>query len=74
MLDKIDNVVEMIFRAKGDKKTLVLAVSGLIAFGVSVGAVAVYEKILHELELDNTNKRPYRPSYLETDEEDDYEY
>ena len=37
-------------RAKKDKKTFTLAVVGIVAFGVAVGAVAVYEKIIGELE------------------------
>lgn len=53
MFDRIDQVVELLLKAKKDKKTTILAIGGLLAFGISVGAVAVYEKILRELEADS---------------------
>lgn len=50
MLNKIDYAVEMLFRAKNDKKTKVLSVGCVVAFGVAVAAVTIYERILKELE------------------------
>lgn len=50
MLNKIDYAVEMLFRAKNDKKTLMLSVGCVLAFGVAVGAITVYERLIRELE------------------------
>lgn len=51
MLNKIDYAVEMLFRAKNDKKTRTLSIGCVVAFGVAVAAVTVYERMLRELEL-----------------------
>ncbi len=72
MLDRIDNVIEMLFKAKQDKKTMILLISCLTSFGVAVGAVAVYESILKELQERNGTsfRHASRPYYTEDDEED----
>ena len=71
MLGRIEYVIEMLFKAKKDKRTYVLSIGCLVAFGVAVGAVAVYESMLRE--LDDQGIRPYNPmhhSYRDDDEED----
>lgn len=77
MLNKIDYAVEMLFRAKNDKKTRVLSISCVVSFGVAVAAVTVYERMLRELETTHEELgSPRRVSYLnhqnyQDDEDDD---
>lgn len=74
MLGRIEYVIEMLFKAKKDKRTYILSVGCLVAFGVAVGAVAVYESMLRE--LDDQGIRPYNRtnrSYRDEDyDEEDY--
>lgn len=77
MLDRIDNVIEMLFKAKKDKQTLVLIIGCLTSFGIAVGAVAVYETMLKELQARNGTayrhaSRPYLREEYDEDDEDDY--
>ena len=65
MLNKIDYAVEMLFRAKNDKKTRVLSIGCVVAFGVAVAAVTVYERMLRELEQTHIGLgSPRRVSYI----------
>ncbi len=57
MLDKIDQAVRILANAKKDKKTLITVVGCVISFGVAVGAIAVYERLIKE--LDDHHGRPF---------------
>lgn len=79
MLNKIDYAVEMLFRAKNDKKTRTLSIGCVLAFGVAVAAVTVYERMLRELEMTHRELgSPRRVSslnyqrYEDEDEDGDY--
>lgn len=80
MLNKIDYAVELLFRAKNDKKTKVLSIGCVVAFGVAVAAVTVYERMLKELEQTHTELgSPRRVSSLnyqryQDDNEDEEDY
>ena len=83
MLNKIDYAVEMLFRAKNDKKTRVLSIGCVVSFGVAVAAVTVYERMLRELEETHRGLgSPRRVSSLnyqryqvnDEDEDDDRDY
>lgn len=80
MLNKIDYAVELLFRAKNDKKTKVLSIGCVVAFGVAVAAVTVYERMLKELEQTHIELgSPRRVSSLnyqryQDDNEDEEDY
>ncbi len=81
MLNKIDYAVELLFRAKNDKKTRILSIGCVVAFGVAVASVTVYERMLKELERTRVELgSPRRVSSLnyqryqddDVDDEEDY--
>lgn len=81
MLNKIDYAVELLFRAKNDKKTRILSIGCVVAFGVAVASVTVYERMLKELERTHIELgSPRRVSSLnyqryqddDVDDEEDY--
>ena len=81
MLNKIDYAVELLFRAKNDKKTRILSIGCVVAFGMAVASVTVYERMLKELEGTHVELgSPRRVSSLnyqryqddDVDDEEDY--
>lgn len=51
MSDKIDHVIEILTKAKRDRRTLVIVAGCVISFGVAVGSIAVYERLIRELDI-----------------------
>lgn len=70
MLDKIDHAIEILAKAKKDKRTFTLVVGCVVSFGVAVGAIAVYERLLRELDVSNGESyfKHDRTSYYRDDE------
>lgn len=71
MLNKIDHALEILAKSKRDKKTMSMVIGCVISFGVAVGAIAIYERLMDE--LDESSERSYfrreRPVYYEEDDE-----
>ena len=69
MLDKIDHAIEILGKAKTDKRTFVMVVGCAVSFGVAVGAIAIYERLIKE--LDDTHGKSFfereRRSYFDED-------
>ena len=70
MLDNIDHAIEILNKAKKDKRTFTLVVGCVVSFGVAVGAIAVYERLIRELDVSDGQSyfKPGRPSYFEDEE------
>lgn len=70
MLNRIDHAIEILGKAKKNKHTLALVVGCVISFGVAVGAIAVYERLVKELDAGNGQSyfRNERSAYF-TDED-----
>lgn len=50
MLNRIDHAIEILGKAKKDKRTLTMVIGCVVSFGVAVGAIAVYEHLVKELD------------------------
>lgn len=49
MSSRLDHVVDILSNAKRDKRTLIIVSGCVISFGVAIGAIAVYERLIKEL-------------------------
>ena len=74
MINKIDHAIDILSKAKNDKKTMILVVGCVVSFGVAVGAVTVYERLVKELGVGNGHSyfNQGRSRYYEDYEEDEY--
>lgn len=53
MLSRVDHVIDIIDKAKRDKRTLIAVAGCVISFGVAIGAIAVYEHLMKELDAED---------------------
>lgn len=56
--DRVDQAIELIIKARKDKKTFALAVGSLVALSLAVGAISIYERMMAELEDSDSNEIP----------------
>lgn len=70
MLNRIDHAIDILGKAKKDKRTLSLVVGCVVSFGVAVGAIAVYERLVKELDAGGGRSyfRDERSTYFNDDE------
>lgn len=74
MLNKIDHALEILAKAKRDKKTMTMVIGCVISFGVAVGAIAVYEHLIRELDASNGQSYFRREGHMYHEDEDEYDY
>lgn len=70
MLNRIDHAIDILGKAKKDKRTLTLVIGCVVSFGVAVGAIAVYERLVKELDAGGGQSyfRNERSTYFNNDE------
>ena len=49
MQDRLEHAIDILSRAKKDKRTLIIVSGCVVSFGVAIGAIAVYERLIKEL-------------------------
>ena len=53
MASRIEHAIDILERAKKDKRTLVIAAGCVISFGVAIGSMALYERLIKEISVDD---------------------
>lgn len=56
MLERIDKAVDLIARARKDKRTMVLSIGSIVTFCIAVGAIITYDHLLKELDEHENNR------------------
>lgn len=49
MQGRLEHAIDILSKAKKDKRTLIIVSGCIVSFGVAIGAIAVYERLIKEL-------------------------
>ena len=49
MSDRLEHAIDILSKARNDKRTLIIVSGCIVSFGVAIGAIAVYERLIKEL-------------------------
>lgn len=64
MTSRIEHAIDILENAKKDKRTFIIAAGCVISFGVAIGSIALYERLIKEIGVDDEQsyfrKRDYK--------------
>lgn len=52
MSSRIQHAIDILDKAKKDKRTFVIAAGCVVSFGVAIGSIALYERLIKEIGVD----------------------